>query len=560
MKYFLLLFLFIFGCQSAKRSDLVLTNANIITVNEKQPTASDLAVIDGRIIYVGDSTGIKKYIDQKTQVIDLKGKTIIPGFIDAHAHLMSLGKFLLNVDLSNIKNWDDAKDLVAQAVKNSKPGEWIIGRQWHQEKWDKMPVTTIMEYPVHGSISNISPDNPVILEHASGHGIFVNAKAMQIAGVNMNTPHPAGGEIVKDDQGNPTGIFLENAQNLIAVHYNRYLESLSNEDQRSLLLRKIQAASKHSLENGITTFHDAGTYFDDLDLLKELASNNSLDIRIWAMISSEEVLTDENLQKYWLVGFGNNFLTIRSIKQYADGALGSRGAWMLEHYSDMPFTSGSNLTPLDEIKKTADLAFKHGYQLCTHAIGDRGNREILDIYQNVLDDAKDKRWRIEHAQHLSKDDIPRFSELAIIASMQTVHCTSDGPWVPKRIGNKRAEDGAYVWQKLLENGAKFANGTDAPVERLSPLENYYAAVTRQLKDGARFYPEQVLSRKEALASLTIWNAYAGFEEEIKGTIEVGKLADLVVLSQNILTVPEEEILKTLVDYTIVDGKVKFIRK
>jgi len=277
------------------------------------------------------------------------------------------------------------------------------------------------------------------------------------------------------------------------------------------------------------------------------------------MISSEEKLTNEVLQKYRMVGAGNNFLTVRAIKQYIDGALGTHGAWLLQPYSDMPSTSGINVTPLDKIRQTAQLAFDNNYQLCTHAIGDRGNREMLDIYQQVLQGQKDRRWRIEHAQHLSVEDISRFAGLGIIASFQTVHCTSDGPWVAKRIGDKRAEEGAYVWQKILQSAGHLANGTDAPVESINVIENYYAAVTRRLNDGTQFYPQQVLSRKQALASVTIWNAYAAFEENIKGSITAGKLADMAVLSQDILTVPEEEILNTTVDMTILDGKVVFKR-
>jgi predicted amidohydrolase YtcJ len=277
------------------------------------------------------------------------------------------------------------------------------------------------------------------------------------------------------------------------------------------------------------------------------------------MISSEEELSDSLLNQYRMIGFGNHFLTVRAIKQYIDGALGTRGAWMLQPYSDMPSTSGINVTPLEQIRQTAQLAYDHDYQLCVHAIGDRGNREILDIYQQTLQGHSDRRWRIEHAQHLSLDDISRFAGLGVIASFQTVHCTSDGPWVPKRIGDRRAEQGAYVWQKVLQNGAHLANGTDAPVERINVIENFYAAVSRKLNDGSRFYPAQVLSREQALASLTIWNAWAAFEEDIKGSIEKGKLADLVVLSQDLLTVPEEEILNTTVDMTILDGRVVFKR-
>ena len=549
--------LFVLNCSQQTGVDLILTNANVISLNPQKPHAQLIAIKNHKIHFVGKNSDLEKFRSPSTKIIDLQGKTVIPGFIDAHAHLLSLGNSLKNINLSKINNWDGAIELVEQAVKKSQPSDWITGRGWHQEKWDKLSGQSINGYPVHKSISTVSPDNPVILKHASGHAIFVNAKAMEIAAINANTKTPEGGEIIKDEKGNPTGILLENAMELIYVPYKKIRESLNIEEQNRINRAYLETAVSHCLENGVTTFHDAGSFFKEIDLFKQLAERSELDIRLWVMISSEEKLSNELLKKYKMIGFGDNHLTVRAIKQYADGALGSRGAWMLEPYSDMPGTSGFNVTPLDSIRKTAHLAFENGYQLCTHAIGDRSNREILDIYQNLLGGDTTLRWRIEHAQHLSLGDIGRFAPLGIIASMQTVHCISDGPWVPTRIGDKRAEQGAYVWQKLLQSGAHFANGTDCPVERLSPIENYFAAVTRLLPDSSQFFPKQVLSRKEALKSLTIWNAYAGFEEDIKGTIEVGKLADLVVLSQDILTVPEYEILNTKVLYTIVGGKVKY---
>ncbi|KAA3610326.1 MAG: amidohydrolase [Calditrichaeota bacterium] len=552
--------IFLTGCYQQTEINLILTNANVITLNRKNPQAQIVVIKNDKIHHVGSMADLDNYIEPSTKIIDLQGKTVIPGFIDAHAHFMSLGNSLINIDLNQITNWDEAVKKVESSLKDSQMGDWITGRGWHQEKWEKSPKQNVDGYPVHNSISSFSPDNPVLLKHASGHAIFVNAKAMEIAGIDSKTKDPDGGEIIRDADGNPTGVLLETAMDLVYDRYKEYQESLSLEEQNRINLEYIKAATEHCLENGVTTFHDAGVWFKEIDLFKKLAKKDALDIRLWVMISSEESLSHKLLKKYKMIGFGNDHLTVRAIKQYADGALGSRGAWMLEPYTDMPSTSGLNVTPLDSIKRTAQLAFKNGYQLCTHAIGDRGNREMLDIYQNTLNGDLFRRWRIEHAQHLSLDDITRFDSMGIIASMQTVHCTSDGPWVPVRIGDKRSEQGAYVWQKILQSGAYIANGTDSPVERLSPIANYYAAVTRRLNDGSQFYPKQVLSRKDALKSLTIWNAFAGFEENIKGSIEVGKLADLVVLSQNILTVPKDEILNTKVLYTIVGGNVKYETK
>ncbi len=556
-KMLILLLLFILSCTKQNGVDLIFKNGNIITLAPGNSSMQIIAVKDDKIFFVGDSSKLNEFEGPNTKTIDLKGKTIIPGFIDAHAHLLSLGHSLKNIDLNNINNWDTAVDLVEKSVKKAKAGDWISGRGWHQEKWDTVPSQSVQGYPTHNSISAISTNNPVYLKHASGHALFLNDKALEFAKINSGTKNPEGGEIIKDENGKPTGVLLETAMDLFYEPYDQYIESLTIEKQNKINQGYLEAAVSHSLESGVTTFSDAGASFKEIDLFKQVAQKGELDIRLWVMISEEEQLSDTLLKNYKMIGYGNNHLTVRAIKKYADGALGSRGAWMLEPYSDITSTSGLNVTPMDSIKESAQLAFQNGYQVCTHAIGDRANKEMLDLYQDMLNGDTSRRWRIEHAQHLSLEDIGRFAPLGIIASMQTVHCTSDGPWVPVRIGNERAEQGAYVWQKLLQSNARIANGTDCPVERLSPIENYYAAVTRRLPDGNLFYPKQVLSRIEALKSLTIWNAYAGFEEDIKGSIEVGKLADLVVLSKDILTVPEEEIKKTEVLYTIVGGEVKY---
>jgi len=546
------------GCTTnSNQNSYVLNNANIITMNPDQLKVETVVISGNKILFAGKQLDAKEYITENSKVIDLQGKTLIPGFIEGHAHLWNLGRFLINIDLKNIKSWDEAVDLVKQAADKAEPGQWILGRGWHQEKWQQIPANAIDGYPVHEEISRVSPNNPLRLKHASGHASIVNQKAMELAGINSATANLGDGIILKDLNGDPTGVLLEDAADLVNDVYDAYINSLSVTEKKEYFRNLIHKTARHCLENGITSFHDGGSYFHEIDVLKEMADSRELPLRFWIMISSEEELNESLLKKYRLIGEGDNHLTVRAIKQYVDGALGTRGAWMLQPYSDMPSSSGINVTPLSAINHTAQLAFENDYQLCTHAIGDRGNREMLDIYHKHLQKDNGKRWRIEHAQHLSLDDIPRFTELGVIASFQSVHCTSDGPWVPKRIGAKRSEEGAYVWQKVLQSGAHLANGTDAPVERINVIENYYAAVTRQLNDGSSFYPQQVLSREQALASVTIWNAYAAFEEDIKGSIEVGKLADLVVLSQDILTVPEDQILNTTIDMTILDGRVVY---
>jgi len=563
-KLFVLGFLLVITSLSSCRvlfpkADLILYNGNIITLEPSLSNGSAVAIKGDRILLAGDLKSMQRFKTEHTQMIDLMGQTAIPGFIEGHAHFISTGKALLSLDLTTAHNWQDIVDMVQAAAKKTKPGQWITGRGWHQEKWNHAPVNAINGYPVHNRLSAISPNNPVYLSHASGHAVFANANAMLLAGVTNATPDPQGGIIMRDKSGQATGLFSENASGIIYTAYEKSLAKLSPDERELQTVTYINAAEQECLKNGITTFQDAGSSTSDMDLFQKLAAEGKLKLHLWTMISSEEHITDALLNKYGGVGQFNNMLTIGAIKQYADGALGSRSAWMLQPYSDMPSTSGQNVTPLDSIRMVARLAYKHGFQLCTHAIGDRANREILDIYEEIAKGDTTRRWRIEHAQHLSPADIPRFHQLGVIAAMQTIHCTSDGPWVPTRIGEKRAAEGAYVWQKLLKSGARISNGTDSPVEKVNPIANYYAAVTRRMVNGEQFYPDQVLTREQALQSLTIWNAYAAFEETIKGTMAPGKLADITVLSQNLLTVPEDKIRDTMVMYTIVSGKIAYKR-
>jgi hypothetical protein len=397
----------------------------------------------------------------------------------------------------------------------------------------------------------VSPDNPVALTHASGHGTYVNAKALELSGITKDTPNPPGGEIVRDADGHPAGFLKETAQRLV--------KAPASDDPR-LIEEQAALASQESISKGVTTFEDAGTPFRTIDVLKKMSEAGRLPIRLSMMVRDSNDQMRKNLAAYRTIGSANQHFTVRAIKKQIDGALGSRGAWLLEPYSDLPSTSGLNTGSVEEITEAAQLAIDHGFQMAVHAIGDRANRETLNIYERLFKehpDRKDLRWRIEHAQHLNASDIPRFGLLGVIASMQGIHCTSDAPFVVARLGWRRAEEGAYVWQKLMKSGAIIANGTDTPVEDVNPIANFYASVSRKVKDGSVFFADQRMSREEALRSQTINAAYAAFEDDVKGSLAPGKLGDIVILSKDIMTIPEDEIPSAKVLYTIVGGNVVY---
>ena len=546
-------------------ADLVLRNGKIVTMEAAAPEAQALAARGGKIIALGTNRQIQAYVGPSTKVIDLTGRLAIPGFIEGHGHFTSLGASKMALNLRGARNWDQIVAMVAAAAREAKPGAWILGSGWHQAKWDPPASPNVRGFPLHDALSKVSPHNPVWLTHASGHAGFANAEAMRAAGIDAKTPNPPGGEILKDAEGNPTGLFNEQAQGLISHALANYRSHLPPAELAAEARRQVDLAARECLSKGITTFEDAGSSLATVDLLKSLAEQNQLGLRLWVMLRISNAQLAANIGKYSITGAGDNHLTVRAIKRMIDGALGSRGAWMLEPYSDLPpgAPNNSGLATEDpaDIRKTAEIAIANGFQLCTHAIGDRANREVLNIYEAVFKEhpeKKDLRWRIEHAQHLDPADIPRFAALGVIASMQGIHCTSDAPFVTVRLGPKRAAAGAYVWQKLMKSGAIVTNGTDTPVEDVDPIACYYASVTRKLKDGSVFYPDQRMSREEALRSYTFNNAYAAFEDKIKGSLKVGKLADVTVLSKDILTIPDDQIPSAQVDYTIVGGKVLYV--
>ncbi len=571
MKRFLVIYIWLlivlaglFSCGSPPKADLVIHNGTIYTVGDAMPKAGMVAVSGDKIVHVGSNTEADVWIGEQTRVIDLQGKTMTPGFIESHGHFIGLGKAKLRLDLNGTQNYDEVVAMVAEAVKTTKPGDWILGRGWHQSKWNKSPEPQVRGFQTHAALSSVSPDNPVYLRHASGHAAIANAKAMEIAGITRSTTVEGDGEVIKDARGNPTGILTENAMELVS--------NLVPKSTPEVLSKAMDLAMEECLRNGITTFHDAGALEAEIEIFKKYLDEGKLKTRLWVMLESEldGEYNHEFLERWYQngpeIGLGNHFLTIRSIKIHADGALGSRGAWLLQEYLDRPGHFGHETVPMEEVYNTSVNALKYGFQVCTHAIGDRTNREVLDMYEKAFSEnpeqVKDARFRIEHSQHLSAADIPRFAKLGVIASMQGIHMASDRPWAIDRLGKGRIVEGAYVWRKLLDSGAKVINGTDVPVEPLSPIASFYASVTRQTLKGdppGGYEPNQKMTREEALRSYTLDAAYGGFEEDIKGSIEAGKLADFAVFSQDIITVPDNELLNTKVDYTIVGGKVLFER-
>ncbi len=563
--FFLIIFSFLFSCANKELAETIIFGGNIYTAEASNPKVEAIAIKDGKILAVGKLVDIEKLAGENTKKIDLKGKTLIPGFIESHAHLLALGKQQSQLDLSKVKNYEELLDMVAEAAKNTAKGEWIVGRGWHQSKWDPKPKL-ITGYQAHEKLSETSPDHPVMLVHASGHALFANAAAMRLAGIDPDkkliseTDLGAEGEIITYPNGKATGIFTENAMNII--------ESLLPKDSPESLYKDLQAGFTECLKNGICSFQDAGSDAKAIETYRLALKKDEFPIRLWIMLSFNNYAADKQreddpfLMEWFKKGkeVGDKF-SVGGVKLYADGALGSRGAWLLEDYSDRPGFRGNELLPLSVMEKIADNCLKSGFQLCTHAIGDRANREVMNVYERAFsknpDKAKGHRFRIEHAQHVDPVDIPRFKKVGIIASVQTIHFSSDRLWAIDRLGKMRIEAGAYRWKQLIDSGAKVINGTDAPVEPINPIACFYAAVSRKTLDGRAFETDQKMSRDEALRCYTIDAAYAVFEDSKKGSVKVGKFADFTVLDQDIMSIPEDEILKTKVMMTIIDGRIRF---
>ena len=545
------------GCASGPSADLVILNARIYTADDNLPVVSALAVKDGKIMRLGERTEVEVLITDSTEVMDLEGQFVFPGFIEGHAHLMGIGANLLNVDLSTARSYDEVIEMVKKRSLIVPKGDWILGRGWHQDKWLSTSENSFKGFPTHEPLSEAVPDHPVYLSHASGHAALVNDKALVMAGIDKKMPSPAGGEIVKNISGNPTGLLNEMASDLVfgiipQASYDAQAKTLS-------------LAIDECLKNGLTGFHDAGAKQEIIALYKDFAEAQKLKMRLHVMVAGYDTASVSHFLTHGPeYGLYDDHLNVAAIKLYADGALGSRGAWLLEEYTDAPGVHGHNTTPMDAIASIVEKGYLRGFQMCTHAIGDRANREVLDIYSSVFEKypekKDDRRFRIEHAQHIHPDDIPRFGELGVLPAMQAIHMSSDRPWAIDRLGKERIENGAYMWSELIDNGAPIVNGTDAPVEPVNPLASFYSSVTRKTLGGTPaggYEAEQKMTRVEALKSYTIWAAYGAFMEDLIGSIEVGKYADFTVLDRDIMTIEEEEILDTKVVKTIIAGEVLY---
>lgn len=555
----------VFSCQQKQTpADMIISDGIIYTMDEAKPQAEAVAITNGKIVFVGTSAEVDKYKGENTQMIELKGETMTPGFIESHGHFMGLGYNEMNLDLMDTKSWDEIVSRVKEAADKAQPGEWIIGRGWHQDKWDKKPGKMVKGFQTHEKLSAVSPNNPVFLSHASGHAAFANANAMKVAGVNQMSLEQLtkdlgeGGEIIRDELGNPTGLFNERAQGLIG----KYIPE-SSEETDSQAFELAMAACGRA---GITSFHDAGASRKNISLFQKFRAANGMKTRLYVMVSGR----DPDLVYEWIRRGPEidtaNFLTIRSIKLNCDGALGSRGAWLLEPYEDRAGWYGMPTISMDTVMSVSRAGLKGGFQVCSHAIGDRANREILDRYEMAFKEnpeITDHRFRIEHAQHVHPNDIPRFGQLGVIAAMQAIHLSSDRPWAIDRLGEKRIVEETYVWQDLIKSGAMIINGTDVPVEPISPVASFYASVTRKTLSGepeGGYEPKQKMSRDQALRSYTLDAAYGAFQEHALGSIEAGKEADFTVFSKDIMTVPEDELLTTAISKTIVNGRIVYEKK
>ncbi|MBX3360673.1 MAG: amidohydrolase [Phycisphaeraceae bacterium] len=552
---------------SATPPDTILRNATFHTLDAKTPIARAVAITDGKIAALGTETDILPLAGPETQLIDLGARTVIPGLIDAHGHLAGLGQLSLGViDLAGTKTYQEVLDRVGARIKESQPGAWIIGRGWDHESWPP-PHRTL---PTHEALSAISPDNPVWLSRVDGHAALANKAAMDLAGIDDHISNPAGGEIIRDAQGRPTGVFIDNAESLI----ERVIPASASGDPRAIILE----AQARCFEVGLTGVHDMGVHPETARMYRQMADAGELKLRISAMIPSNVALKYMSENK----PIDHPIVTVRGCKLYMDGAMGSRGAWLLAPYADRPTGPdgepyvGLAVSDPAFIEAVAKLALERGFQVATHAIGDRANREVLNAYERAAHNRAptsvselgelgsirfltEARFRIEHAQLLHPADIPRFARLGIIASMQPTHCTSDMRWVEDRVGPERSK-GAYAWKSLQRSGARIAGGSDFPVESHNPFLGIYAAITRQNLDGkpdGGWHPRERLSRTDALRSMTIDAAYASFHESTRGSLSPGKFADLIVIDRDIMTCDPREIPATRVLMTMLNGQIVY---
>lgn len=532
------------GAQQPRPADLVVTNARIYTVDDSRPVVEAFAVRDGRVLFAGSTREAMALKGASTRVLDLGGRTVIPGMVDAHAHLLGLGQALHRVALQGTRSYEEVIERVAARAKASPGTGWILGRGWDQNDWG------VTRFPTHEALSRAVPDRPVVLERIDGHALLANAAAMKAAGITAATKDPAGGRIERDASGAPTGVFVDNAQALV----DRVVPSPTRDETRQAILDAVKESNRW----GLVALHDAGASRGTIDLYEELARAGKLDLRLYVMVSDDSADVAHYLARGPQSALYDGRVWVRAIKLYADGALGSRGAALLDPYADDPKNTGLLVSAPAHIRDVATRALRAGFQVNTHAIGDRGNRLVLDAYEAALGDAPraDHRFRIEHAQVLTPADVPRFAQLGVIPSMQAVHQTSDMYWAPERLGPARVL-GAYAWRSLLSTGVPIPNGSDFPVEEVNPLLSFHAAVSRQDANDwppGGWQPQERMTREEALKAMTLWPAYASFQEAVAGSISAGKYADFVVLDRDLMTVDVRDVLGTRVVATYIGGK------
>ena len=544
-----------FGCRASnppERATLIIHNAQVYTSHAGQPNADAVAVRGDRIVLVGTSQAALELRGSETRVVDAAGATLLSGLQDSHGHFTELGASLQVLQLRGTKSYDEIVQMVRARAAKARPGEWIEGRSWDQNDWP------VKDWPTHHALTEAAPKNPVYLTRVDGHAALVNQTALDAAGITRDTPDPPGGRLIRDANGDPAGVLIDTAQDLVAAKIP--------EPSPSQLEDQILLADGQARQLGLTTVHDAGTTPTVVAAYKRLIDGGKLKTRLYVMLRGPMSTLEPEFKRGPLINYANHHLSVRAIKIGADGALGSRGAALLEPYSDEPTTSGLMTTPPDEIYAQTLAAARAGFQTCIHAIGDRGNRVAMDVFERVqreVPGARDLRMRNEHAQILDAADIPRFAKLNVIASMQATHATSDMSWVPARIGRDRMQEGAYVWKRLLTTGVVLANGSDFPVEEPNPMLGFYASITRQDPKGhppGGWMPEERMTRDEMLKSFTLNAAYAAHTEKDLGSIEVGKLADLVLLDKNVMTVEPREMLSTKGLMTVIGGEIVYERQ
>ena len=562
----ILFFSLIQGCKDtpSPQSITYYHNGTIYSMDDQKGKYTAMVVENGKIRALGGEEIRSEIGDRKVRTVDLKGRYVFPGLIEGHGHFMSLGEVVCGLDIAGLESWDQVLEVTVRYAEEQVDTGWILGKGWHPNHWASHPQNLTEGFPDHTELSRLFPDRPVVLQHSSYHALLANKKAMDIAGITSDTPDPDGGRIVRFEDGSPTGMLEENAMGMVMGAYQEWKDNRPELEKAAEIRKYLDSATQQCLSYGITTFVDAGISAEEFRSFQDYHQNQGMDMRVWAMASGPRLL-DGDFDGLVPYRSDDNRLFVQATKAFIDGALGANGAWLMDEYVDQPTWFGQNVTDLYTLESIGQKCIDLNLQYCVHAIGDRANHEVLNIYEKLFDDndrlGRDMRWRIEHAQIIQPADVGRFAELGVIPSMQAVHCTSDAPMVIPKIGDSLARTGAYPWRSLIDQGSIIANGTDTPVERVNPFENLYAAVTRRSQpDDTAFFPEQAMTREEALKSLTIWNAYAARLDESTGSLVTGKWADFIVLDTDLLNCESSDILRANVLATYVDGRLVWSEK